>query len=220
MRTPRSSAKKPKRPLRPRQRPTPRAKANHKSRTQRVEEHKAENARRRAAEEDETSSEEEDPAEARRRLLREQKEADLKHAEDLFGDLDVGRKRAAGPRPVTIAADGGNPADAIDLSAQAVFRPKNKAEFNKLRDVLVPLVGGNARNAAYPMFLQELVKELYKDLASEQVKKAASALTTLANEKLKEEKAADKGGEEDQDEGQGDAECGKECVDEGGHGAV
>jgi hypothetical protein len=44
------------------------------------------------------------------------------------------------------------------------------------------------------LFLQEFVKQISKDLPSEQIKKIASGLTTLSNEKMKEEKAAEKGG--------------------------
>ena len=42
--------------------------------------------------------------------------------------------------------------------------------------------------------MQEFAKQISKDLPSDQIKKIASGLTTLANEKMKEEKAADKGG--------------------------
>jgi len=44
------------------------------------------------------------------------------------------------------------------------------------------------------MFLQEFAKQLAKELPSDQVKKIASTLTALSNEKLREEKAAEKGG--------------------------
>jgi translation initiation factor 3 subunit J len=42
--------------------------------------------------------------------------------------------------------------------------------------------------------LQEFTKQLAKDLPSDQIKKIASSLTALSNEKMKEEKAAEKGG--------------------------
>jgi translation initiation factor 3 subunit J len=59
--------------------------------------------------------------------------------------------------------------------------------------VLIPLLGSNAKKAHYVMFMQELTKELCKELPSDQIKKVSSSLTTLSNEKLKEEKAAEKG---------------------------
>jgi translation initiation factor 3 subunit J len=42
--------------------------------------------------------------------------------------------------------------------------------------------------------LQDFAKQLAKDLPSDQIKKIASSLTALSNEKMKEEKAADKTG--------------------------
>ena len=59
---------------------------------------------------------------------------------------------------------------------------------------MVPIIGGNSKKAHYVLFLQEFAKQLAKDLPSDQIKKISSTLTTLANEKMKEEKAADKGG--------------------------
>jgi translation initiation factor 3 subunit J len=59
---------------------------------------------------------------------------------------------------------------------------------------LVPLIGGNVKKAQYALFLQEFTKQISKELPSDQIKKIASGLTTLSNEKMKEEKAAEKGG--------------------------
>lgn len=42
--------------------------------------------------------------------------------------------------------------------------------------------------------MEEFAKDLAKELSSDQVKKVASALTRLSNEKMKEEKASDKTG--------------------------
>ena len=42
--------------------------------------------------------------------------------------------------------------------------------------------------------MQEFSKQISKELPSDQIKKIASGLTTLSNEKMKEEKAAEKGG--------------------------
>lgn len=42
--------------------------------------------------------------------------------------------------------------------------------------------------------MQDFVKQLAKDLPSDQIKKISSTLITLGNEKMKEEKAAEKGG--------------------------
>jgi translation initiation factor 3 subunit J len=63
-----------------------------------------------------------------------------------------------------------------------------------MRETLVPVISNNAKKAQYIIFLQEFTKQLAKDLPSDQIKKIASTLTALSNEKLKEEKAAEKGG--------------------------
>ena len=84
--------------------------------------------------------------------------------------------------------------NAVDLSTLPIFNPSSKDQFVKLREALVPLLSSNAQKAHYPLFMQEFSKQIVKDLPSEQIKKIASGLTTLSNEKMKEEKAAEKGG--------------------------
>jgi translation initiation factor 3 subunit J len=121
-------------------------------------------------------------------------DTDLAHAEDLFGDLAVGSsiKRSA-VKPVALA-DPKDPNNTIDLAALPIFNPVTKDQFLKLREALVPLLGSNSKKAQYTLFMQEFTKQICKDLPSEQIKKIASGLTTLSNEKMKEEKLAEKGG--------------------------
>lgn len=167
------------------------AKANHKSKSQRIEERRQENLRRRQMEEEESEEEEEDEAEKRARLRKTEQDADLRHAEDLFGGLSVGKR--SGGKPVTLA-DESDPNIVIDLSSLSVFNPQTKDQFTKLRETLVPLLANNNKKAHYTLFLQEFTKQISKDLPSDQIKKIASGLTTLSNEKMKEEKAAEKSG--------------------------
>lgn len=167
------------------------AKKNHKSKSQRIEEKRQENMRRRqAAEEDE--SEDEDEATRRARMRASEKASDLKHAEDLFGDIGINKNRGAS-RPVTVQ-DTSDPNNAIDLSTLPIFNPTTKEQWTQLREVLTPLLTQNVKKPQYSIFLPEFVKQISRDLPSEQIKKAASALSTLSNEKMKEEKAAEKGG--------------------------
>lgn len=149
--------------------------------------------RRKQELEDESSDEDEDEDEATRRarLRKTEKDADLAHAEDLFGSIGI-RNRSA-PKPVT-HADPNDPTSTIDLSALSIFNPQTKDQFVKLRETLVPLLASNAKKAHYVLFLQEFTKQIAKDLPSDQIKKVASGLTTLSNEKMKEEKLAEKGG--------------------------
>jgi len=169
------------------------ARAKHKTKTQRIAEHQAENARRRQQALEEESSEEEDEAERRARLRKSEKDSDLRHAEDLFGDLAISNNRAAG-KHITLQQDPNDPTAAIDLSGLKLFDPNTKEQFVTLRETLVPLISQNAKKAQYALFMQEFTKRICKDLPSDQIKKIASGLTTLSNEKMKEEKAAEKGG--------------------------
>lgn len=167
------------------------AKANHKTKSQRIEEKRQENMRRRQAELDESSDEEETEAERRARMRASEKEADLKNAEDLFAGIGVSNARGA--KPVTVQS-GEDPTDMVDLSKLKLFSPNNVQQFAQLRETLVPLITANSKKPQYVSFATELSKQLVKELSSDQVKKIASGLTTISNEKMAAEKAAEKGG--------------------------
>lgn len=143
-------------------------------------------------EDEESSSEEEDAATRRARLRQNEQESDLKHAEDMFGNLGINKNRTN--TKAVVMADPSDPTTAIDLSSLSLFNPNTKDQFVKLRDTLVPTLAANAKKAHYTLFMQEFTKQIVKDLPSDQIKKIASGLTTLSNEKMKEEKAAEKGG--------------------------
>ncbi len=93
-----------------------------------------------------------------------------------------------------VVSDPSDPTNAIDLSTLPIFNPTTKDQFLVLRETLTPLLSANARKAQYALFMQDFSKQIVRDLPSEQIKKIASGLTTLSNEKMKEEKAAEKGG--------------------------
>jgi len=168
------------------------AKAAKKSKTQRIEDRIAENKRLKALALEPDSDDSEDEAAKKARLRKEQKDADLAHAMDLFGDLGMGKRGT--DKAITTVADPSNPASTIELSALAIFKPETPAQFRAMRETLEPLLLGNAKKGPYLSFLQEFVKTLARELPADQIKKVASGLTTLSNEKLKEEKAAEKGG--------------------------
>jgi translation initiation factor 3 subunit J len=146
--------------------------------------------RRRQMEEEEESEEEEDEATRRARLRKTEQDADLAHAEDLFGSIGISKR---GGKAITIS-DENDPTKSVDLSSLSIFNPNTKEQFTKLRETLVPLLTANTKKAHYTLFLQEFTKQIAKELPSDQIKKVASGLTTLSNEKMKEEKAAEKGG--------------------------
>ncbi|KAL5117198.1 Translation initiation factor 3 subunit J component [Pleosporales sp. CAS-2024a] len=166
------------------------ARANKKSKAQRIEEHREANRLRRAN--DQLDSDDDETEEERRLRLRQQElDGSRAQAEELFGDLATSKARTAKAVTLTDASD---PTKTIDLSSLHLFNPNTKDQFIKLRETLTPLLTANAKKGQYSLFLQEFCKQIARDLPSEQIKKIASGLTTLSNEKMKEEKAAEKGG--------------------------
>ncbi|KAI9053448.1 hypothetical protein LZ554_002406 [Drepanopeziza brunnea f. sp. 'monogermtubi'] len=170
------------------------AAANKKSKAQRIAEKQAEKARRLAEEDSDEESSEEDEAARRERLRRTEQESDLKHAEDLFGNIGISNARKVTTAANAVQLDSKDPTATVDLTALPLFDPKTKLQFEKLRDTLVPVISSNSKKAQYVIFLQEFTKQLAKELPSDQIKKIASTLTALGNEKMKEEKLAEKGG--------------------------
>ena len=143
--------------------------------------------------EEETSSEdEEDEQTKRERLRRTEQEADLKHAEDLFGNIGINKNRTVSK--AVVVPNPNDPTNAVDISSLPLFNPTTKDQFLKLREALTPILAANSKKAHYTLFLQEFTRQIVKDLPSDQIKKIATGLTTLSNEKMKEEKAAEKGG--------------------------
>ncbi|KAL2159439.1 hypothetical protein VTH06DRAFT_2444 [Thermothelomyces fergusii] len=169
------------------------AAAKKKSKTQRIAERQAERAAAKAAAEEE-ESEEETEAQRRERLRRTEKESDLRHAEDLFANVGISSGRKATTAGSAVPIDANDPSKTVDLSALPLFNPATKAQFEELRNVLGPILAASSKKPHYTLFLQEFAKQLAKDLPSDQIKKIASTLTALSNEKMREEKAAEKGG--------------------------
>lgn len=166
---------------------------NKKSKAQRIEEHREANRRKKVADmdEEEDSDEDEDEAAKRERLRRTEQDSDLKHAEDLF-DSAMGPAKRGGKAIVVENQE--KPGEAIDLSKIALFRPATKTQFEQLSEVLVPLLRASSTKPHYAIWVQNFCKQICQDLPSAEMKKAASTLTALSNEKMKEEKNADKSG--------------------------
>ena len=118
----------------------------------------------------------------------------MKNAEDLLANAGLGPKNRTAPNKALIIEDKSQPNGAIDLSSLALFKPATKTQFDNLSAALVPLITASANKAHYSLWVQQFVKSICNDLPSTEIKKAASGLTALSNEKLKEEKAADKSG--------------------------
>lgn len=148
--------------------------------------------RKKMSEDAESSSEEEDEGIARAKARQLEQDADLRHAEDLIGNVGLNKSRAN--TKTVVATDPSNSGNAIDLASLPIFNPTSKDQFANMRDALAPVLISNMKKAHYSIFMQEFTKILVKDLPSEQIKKIASGLATLSNEKMKEEKSAEKGG--------------------------
>lgn len=144
-----------------------------------------------AAEEEADDESDEDEAERRARLRRTEKESDLKHAEDLFGGIDLNKKR--GPPKAVVVTDSADPTNAVDLSAMSLFKPTSKDQFTRLTNTMIPLLTAHSKKPHYAMWAQDFAKQLVKDIPSGDIKKVASALSIMSNEKMKQEREADKG---------------------------
>ena len=153
--------------------------------------------RRQQEEEEEDESESEDEAIKRDRMRKMEKEADLKNAEAMFGEMgvnDAAKSKVTDAKKTKIQLDPSNPASVVDLSTLKLFNPTTRDQFAQLRETVAPLIAANSKKAQYASFAGEFAKLISKDLPSEQIKKISSALTTLSNERMKEEKASEKGG--------------------------
>ena len=156
------------------------------------------------------SDSDEEMDEATKRAIAKQAaiESDLQHAADLFGDVGISNSgdifagaggvpnsRKAKTAANAVVLDTSDPTMTVDLEKLPLFQPQTKKQFDLMRDTLVPLVSGNnSSKPHYELFLQEFCRQLAMDMQSEQIKKLASKLTALGNEKQKEEKEASKGG--------------------------
>jgi translation initiation factor 3 subunit J len=101
-------------------------------------------------------------------------------------------QRSAAPKSVVVT-DAADPTNAVDLSAMPLFKPATKDQFATLTSTLMPLLTAHSKKPHFTIWAQEFTKQLVKELPSAEVKKVSSALTTMSNEKMKEERAADKG---------------------------
>lgn len=126
-------------------------------------------------------------------MRKTEKDSDLKHAEDLFGDIDLNRTRNRGAPRAIVVENSGDPTQAVDLSAMPLFKPATKDQFTKLTNTLIPLLTVHSKKPAYSLWAQDFIRQLLKELPSAEVKKVSSVLTTMSNEKMREERAADKG---------------------------
>jgi len=107
----------------------------------------------------------------KKRLEREREvEADMKNASDLLGATSIG-------------------SSSKDLSDILKANPKTKEDFIHLSNRIIEVVVKRLQNRPlYAQFLEHHIRELATPLKDVDVRKCASTLTTLANEKQKEQR--------------------------------
>ncbi|KAF8896443.1 eukaryotic translation initiation factor 3 subunit J [Infundibulicybe gibba] len=135
-------------------------------------EKEAEKAARRAASDNEYDSDEVlDPREKARRDKERELNSDLNNAAELFGS----------------AALGGT--SSTELDSLISFQPRTKEDFVQLSSRIIDvIIKRHQTKPLYPAFVEHHVRELSMPLKDVEVRKAASGLTTLANEKQKEQR--------------------------------
>ncbi|KAJ1721003.1 Translation initiation factor 3 subunit J component [Coemansia erecta] len=121
---------------------------------------------------DESEEDEDDETAKRLRDRKLQQEADLKNAEDLFAGLTI--------------------KDTNINNVLATMNPKTQAEFDEFRKALVERITKAQNSRLYNQFIEKLVRDLADPLKDHDVRKLASGLTTLANEKQRAAREATK----------------------------
>ncbi|KAK9369104.1 eukaryotic translation initiation factor 3 subunit J [Lipomyces kononenkoae] len=133
----------------------------------------------------------ESPAQRRARLQAIELQSDLDNAANLFGDMtELEDKQVPA---IKASTESGAQIKEPDLEDLAIMKPTTKEQFDELNTRLGVLLTALSRNPAYATtFLPSLMKTLVQPLNSEQVRKCASTLTAVSNEKIKEERGGDK----------------------------
>jgi len=125
--------------------------------------------------------EEDDVDQAEKRRLDRERElaADLKNAADLLGANGIANGKAA--------------AVPAELEEIVKANPKTKEEFQQLSTLIYErLIKPHESKPLFATFVELHVRELAQSLRDVDVRRAASALTTLANEKIKEKQQTGK----------------------------
>ncbi|KAG6812377.1 hypothetical protein H0H92_003190 [Tricholoma furcatifolium] len=112
-----------------------------------------------------------DPREKARRDKEKELNSDLNNAAELFGASALGGTSSS------------------ELDSLISFQPRTKEDFQTLSARIIEFVIKRHQNKPlYPSFVEHHVRELAMPLKDVEVRKAASGLTTLANEKQKEQR--------------------------------
>ncbi|KAF8206192.1 translation initiation factor eIF3 subunit [Mycena galopus ATCC 62051] len=112
-----------------------------------------------------------DPREKARRDKERELNADLNNAADLLGSAALGGTSSS------------------ELDSLISFQPRTKDDFVKFSDQIIEvIIKRHQSKPLYASFVEHLSRELAMPLKDVEVRKVASGLTTLANEKQKEQR--------------------------------
>ncbi|KAJ7476080.1 eukaryotic translation initiation factor 3 subunit J [Mycena latifolia] len=112
-----------------------------------------------------------DPREKARRDKERELNADLNNAAELFGAAALGGTSSS------------------ELDSLISFQPRTKDDFVKFSNQIIEvIIKRHQTKPLYPTFIEHLARELAMPLKDVEVRKVASGLTTLANEKQKEQR--------------------------------
>lgn len=158
----------------------------------------AEKARRKAIGEDDDdeydSDEVLDPREKARRDKERQLQADLNNAAELFGAAALGGTCLIFPLNLLIMNKNFHNVFTIGTSSSELdylvsFQPRTKEDFQDFSAKIIEyIIKRHQSKPLYHFFVEHHVRELAAPLKDVEVRKAASGLTTLANEKQKEQR--------------------------------
>ena len=126
----------------------------------------------------------EDSSEKKRRERQMQMQQDLENARSLFGDATIAAAAAAAGNPngvsLSLLNGGETPNDAL----AAFSNPKTKQDFEALSEALAKqIIDLHGSKPLYAHFVDTFVRALCLPLKDLDVKKSASTLTALGNEK-------------------------------------
>jgi len=128
-------------------------------------------ARIEAGEDDYDSDDVLDPREKARRDKERELNADLNNAAELLGAAALGGTSSS------------------ELDSLISFQPRTKEDFIKFSNQIIEVIIKRHENKPlYPSFIEHFARELAMPLKDVEVRKVASGLTTLANEKQKEQR--------------------------------
>lgn len=105
-----------------------------------------------------------------------EEKADLKLAQDLLG-FDHS--------PITSSDTESHPSPLVGLCSNPVFTPKTMQDFDRLREILVPIISQNCQRDDYLAFIRDLTNQLVADLPIKEIRRIGSSLVSLSDEKSK-----------------------------------